>query len=393
MKRKILFLDQFGSLWGGQTVLMDTLAVLDSTQFEATVALAGEGGFRRWLLASGIPVIDLPLGNYHSGSKTFWDIARFGPRTFLCFLFLASLVARRRFDLVFANGPRTFACAALLGFVTRRPVFWHLHNVFTSQVVAKGLSVLALGTTRIITCSKSAAAPLLRHRPDLGSKVCLIPNSVPDWQEPDPGWDVVAWRRTFGLEDAFLSFGIVGRITPFKGQTEFIEAAQLVCQHTDKVRFFIVGSPAPDDPRDGAYYRQLRAQVENSGLQGKVVLIDHQEEIRRYFSLLDVVVSASASQALEALPRVLLEAMYLGKPVIAPALGGVSEIVTDGSTGLLVKTAEPHQLAEKMLEFVHHPEKLELLGRAAKDDVTTRFSREAFKRAMSNALTDCFKSQ
>src|SRR5690242_6589921 len=105
MRKKILFLDQFGSLGGGQRVLMDTLAVLDASQFEVTVALTGDGSFRQLLLASGISVIDLPLGNYHSGRKTLWDFVQFGPRTLLCSLSLTALVVRNRFDLIFANGP------------------------------------------------------------------------------------------------------------------------------------------------------------------------------------------------------------------------------------------------------------------------------------------------
>ncbi len=390
MRKKILFLDQFGSLGGGQRVLMDTLAVLDASQFDATVALAGEGDFKRLLLASGIPVIDLPLGNYHSGSKTLWDMVRFGPRTLLCSLSLTGTVLRNRFDLIFANGPRTFACAAALGFLTRRPVFWHLHNVFSSQTVAKALSVLALGVTRIITCSKSAAAPLLKYRPDLQSKTWLIPNPVPDWQEPDSHWDAARWRQSSGLEDDSLSFGVVGRITPFKGQAEFIEAARLVCQYTEKVKFFIVGSPAPDDPQDAVYYERLKAQVENSRLQSHVFFVDFQDEIQRFYSLIDVVVLASQGE--EASPRTLIEAMYLGKPIIAPFQGGIPEIVADGKTGLLVGTADSHLLSDRMLKLIHNSEKRRLLGEAARHDVMTRFSRVAFKQAMSNALSDCFKS-
>ena len=375
MRRRLLFLDQFGTVGGAQQVLLETLGVLDPSEFEATVALNGPGNLKRLLLCRGTPVIDLPLGNYHSGQKTIGDIARFGPRTVLCSLFLASTILKGHFELIFANGPRTFACAALAGRLTKRPVIWHLHNVLSSEAAAKGLAFLASWVSQIIVCSKSAAAPLLKHRPGLQSKIRLIHNSVPDWQHTAHEWDTESWRRSFGLDKGFVSFGILGRVTPFKGQAQFIEAARLVFQHSLKVRFFVIGSPAPDCQEDQAYYEELRAQVENSTLRSQVLFIEHQAEIRRYYSLLDVVVLASQGE--EALPRTLLEAMYLGKPVVAPSQKGVREILRDGETGLLAETAEPRLLAGRMIELLNDPGKRQILGTAAKKDVIARFSRGA----------------
>jgi glycosyltransferase involved in cell wall biosynthesis len=391
MRSKILFLDQFGTVGGGQQVLLETLGVVDPGKFEATVALNGPGNLKRLLRGGGTPVIDLPLGNYHSGHKTIGDIARFGPRTVFCSLFLASTIVKGHFELIFANGPRTFACAALAGRLTKRPVIWHLHNVLSSEAAAKGLSFLASWVSQIIVCSKSAAASLLKYRPSLQSKIRVIYNSVPDWRHTEHEWDTEAWRRSFGLDKGFVSFGILGRVTPFKGQVQFIEAARLVLQHSLKARFFVVGSPAPDCPEDQAYYDELRIQVENSTMRSQVLFIEHQDEIHRYYSLIDVVVLASQGE--EASPRTIVEAMYLGKPVVAPSQEGVREILRDGDTGFLVETAEPRLLADRMLELLNEPGKRQILGTAAKEDVIARFSRGAFQREMRKALTDCFESQ
>lgn len=391
MRRRLLFLDQFGTVGGAQQVLLETLGVLDPTEFEATVALNGPGNLRRLLRCRGIPVIDLPLGNYHSGHKTIGDIARFGPRTVLCSLFLASSLVRDHFELIFANGPRTFACAVLAGRVTKRPVIWHLHNVLSSEAAAKGLAFLASWVSQIIVCSKSAAAPLVKYRPSLHSKIRLIHNAVPDWQPTAHKRDTETWRHSFGLDKGFVSFGILGRVTPFKGQAQFIEAARLVLQHSPKVRFFVVGSPAPDCPEDQAYYEGMRAQVENSTMRSQVLFLEHQDEICRYYSLIDVVVLASQGE--EALPRTIVEAMYLGKPIVAPGQKGMCEILRDGDTGLLAETAKPRLLADKMIELLNDPARRQILGTAAQKDVMARFSRGAFQREMRKALTDCFESQ
>jgi len=388
MRKKILFLDQFGTLGGGQQVLLDTLSTLDTAQFDPTVALNGDGPFRKLLLSRKTRVIDLPLGNYHSRRKTIGDVARFGQRTLRCSLYLASTVLRNHFDLIFANGPRTFACGALAGRLTGRPVIWHLHNVLSSET-AKALSLMAPWVNRVIACSRAAAEPLIKHRPGLRSRIQLIRNPVPDWQEIEQ--TAVTLRGRFAPEEGVVFFGVLGRVTPFKGQAQFIKAAQIVLQHSRKVRFLVIGSPAPDDKEDQGYYRELRNQVEKSRIESYVHFIEHENEVQRCYALLDAVVMAS--QGNEASPRTLIEAMYLGKPVLAPSQGGIPEILRDDETGLLMESAEPDVLAGRMLELLNDSARRQILGNAAKKDVRARFSRNLFQQEMNKALSVCIESQ
>jgi len=386
MRRKILFLDQFGSKGGGQQVLLDTLGALNPEQFDPTVALNGDGAFRTFLQSRGTQVIDLPLGSYHSRRKTMGDMARFGQRTVRCSLRLASSIVRNHFDLVFANGPRTFACGALAGRLTGRPVIWHLHNVLPSKMAA-ALSLMTPWVSQLIACSRAAAEPLLERRSSLQSKIRLIHNPVPDWPEtPQSGRAVT---NLSGHGEGVVSFGLLGRVTPFKGQAQFVQAAHLVLQRSKKVRFFIIGSPAPDDAEDSVYFLELKAHVKSSGIASHVHLVDEVTDVRSYYSLLDIVVLAS--QGKEAAPRTLIEAMYLGKPVIAPSHGGISEIVRDGETGLLLPSAEPPLLADRMLELLNDPARRSVLGAAAKKDVIARFSRNVFRRKMNKVLNNCFE--
>src|SRR5690242_11735269 len=125
MSYKLLFLDQFGYLGGGQRVLLETLNSLDRARYQRIVALGTDGDFRARLLADGIPVRDLPLGSYHSTKKTPLDRVRFFFRSLYCALVLSWWVVRHRPNLLFANGPRTFICVTLAGCLTRRPVIWH----------------------------------------------------------------------------------------------------------------------------------------------------------------------------------------------------------------------------------------------------------------------------
>src|SRR5688572_28654985 len=184
MTYKLLFLDQFGYLGGGQRVLLQTLNSLDRAHYQTMVALGKRGDFRERLLNKGVPVMDLPLGHYHSGEKTLPDQIRFLFRSLYCALVLVGWVFRHQPSLLFANGPRTFICAAIAGCVTGRPVIWHLHNVLPKGVELSLLVFFSRWVHTIVVCSQAVAQPLLERKASLKQKVRLIYNPVPDLNQP-----------------------------------------------------------------------------------------------------------------------------------------------------------------------------------------------------------------
>src|SRR5688572_11747615 len=153
MSYKLLFLDQFGTLGGGQRVLLETLKSLDRAQYQTMVALGTTGDFKQRLLDDGIPVMDLPLGNYQSRKKTLLDMVRFFFRSLYCALVLTRWVFRHQPNLLFANGPRTFICVTLAGWLTHRPVVWHLHNVLPRGAELSLLAVFSRWVHTIVACS------------------------------------------------------------------------------------------------------------------------------------------------------------------------------------------------------------------------------------------------
>jgi glycosyltransferase involved in cell wall biosynthesis len=389
MSYKLLFLDQFGTLGGGQRVLLETLNSLDRAQYQAIVALGTRGDFREKLLNEGIPVMDLPLGSYHSGKKTPLDMVRFFFRSMYCALVLTGWVFRHRPNLLFANGPRTFICVTLAGWLTCRPVIWHLHNVLSQGVELSLLAVFSRWVHTIVVCSQASAQPLLERRPGLQSKIRLIYNPVPRLKQPTAG-DVDNLRKSFGVQPEDVCIGIFGRVTPFKGQWHFLQAAQLVLQQTRGARFFVVGSPAADKT-DHEYYSQLRLTAEQSEMKNLVFFIEHQREVERYLAMMDVVVVAS--QGPEALPQTVIEAMSLGKAVIAPASGGIVEILEDGKTGLFAEVNEPNKLAATMLKLIHDPEIRKSLACTAQERISRYDSRERFAEAIQSTLKSCLAQE
>jgi glycosyltransferase involved in cell wall biosynthesis len=389
MTHKLLFLDQFGTLGGGQRVLLETLKSLDRAQYQPIVALGTHGDFRERLLDESIPVMDLPLGSYHSRKKTFLDMVRFFFRSLYCASVLTGWVLRRRPSLLFANGPRTFVCATLAGWLTRRPVIWHLHNVLPQGVELSLLTVFSRWVHTIIVCSHAAAQPLLERSPGLHSKIRLIYNPVPSLKQSTLG-DVDRLRESFGVQPEQVCIGILGRVTPFKGQWHFLQAARLVLQQTQKACFFVIGSPA-EDKSDQEYYGQLRLTVDQAGMRNSVFFVGHQREVDSFIAMMDVVVLAS--QGPEALPQTIIEAMSMGKAVIAPPSGGIVEIVEDGTTGLFAKVDEPERLAAAMLKLIREPDILKSLGSSAQERISRHDSRQKFAEAIQSTLKSCLAQE
>src|SRR6185436_10650083 len=123
----------------------------------------------------------------------------------------------------------------------------------------------------IVVCSLAAAERLLQRKPSLQPKVRLIYNSVPRLKQPtiDEVYDL---RKSFCVRPEVVCIGILGRVTPFKGQWYFLQAARLVLQQTQEAHFFVIGSPAADRT-DQEYYRKLQLTVEQSGRKNSVCFI------------------------------------------------------------------------------------------------------------------------
>ena len=386
MGQKILFLDQFGNLGGGQRVLLNVLESLRSSGIEVSVALNGTGDFFKALTASGLTVTNLPLGGLRSGRKTVKDIFLFVVRTFYCSVLIIRSVLKENFALLYANGTRTFFCAAIAGRITGRPVIWHLHNVFASGKELRSLIFFSKWVSQIIVCSEAASTPLVKARPGLSSRIQVLYNPIP--------YEGICLNRQRALESLgkpaldpeFVSFGVLGRITPFKGQLEFVQAAKIALEEFPRVYFWVVGNPAPGCHEDLDYQNQVEGLVKSADIDSSVFLIPHCSDIERVYAVLDVVVLAS--QGPEALPMTLVEAMSLGKAIISPAQGGVKEMLEDEKTALLVDRARSSAIADKMLELIRNPEKRRSLGENARTRAKVQFSRERFGREIQTIVSE-----
>jgi glycosyltransferase involved in cell wall biosynthesis len=161
-----------------------------------------------------------------------------------------------------------------------------------------------------------------------------------------------------------------GRLTRLKGQDVFIRA--LANLKHDNYQAVIVGD-MEDNP---SFARELSDLIASLGLEKKIFMVGHCDDMPAALMIADIVVSASSNEP-EAFGRTTIEAMAMGKPVIATAHGGSLETVSPGRTGWLVAPGDAHELARALDEALTSPEIMKSYGLAGRDAVNSTFSMDS----------------
>jgi glycosyltransferase involved in cell wall biosynthesis len=170
--------------------------------------------------------------------------------------------------------------------------------------------------------------------------------------------------------------GIIGRIAPEKGQTEFLRAAALLVERGSQARFVVCGAPLFGDR---AYYKEVLRLA--AGLP--VEFLDWQDDIASVMRDLDVLVIPSKQ---EGMPRVLLEAFSAGVPVVAFPVGGIPEVIEDGVTGFLARK----ELAQTLQEVLKSdPQMLRGIARNARREWERRYTVGVYRERIMNLMEQC----
>ncbi len=201
------------------------------------------------------------------------------------------------------------------------------------------------------------------HRSTLGAPAAgtsrRVRRVIPDSVEPSP------YSRTpEAPATPAPTFGIVGRIAPWKGQDLFVRAFAAAFPDPGAERAVIVGAPLFGEE---ACERDLRALIARLGLAERVQLRGFREDVWSELARIDVLVHASTIP--EPFGQVVLEGMAASLPVIAPDEGGPAEVIVNGETGRLFAARSVDALAAAMRALSADPQAREQLGSAARRSI------------------------
>ena len=172
-----------------------------------------------------------------------------------------------------------------------------------------------------------------------GAKVRVLINGV-DVHEFRPHEGREALRNRYGYGATDVVVGTVGRLDPVKNHVGLLEALRSLSRNAPNVRVVIVG--------DGPERVRLQELIQEYGVSGTTQLLGHRTDIPALLSLFDVFVLPSLG---EGMCNTVLEAMAVGLPVVATAVGGNPELVVPGHTGMLVPVHDADALAQAIRAY------------------------------------------
>ena len=170
-------------------------------------------------------------------------------------------------------------------------------------------------------------------------------------------------REELGLTASVPLVMVLSRLNRMKGIEYFLDAASIVAAKLPETRFLIVG--------DGGIRQELESRATCLGLAGKIVFTGFRTDVPRILSEVSLSVLPSLS---EGLSNTLLESMAWGVPVVATRVGGNTEIIEDGVSGLIVPPRNSAMLANAMTTLLKNPALASSFGVAGKRRIAEVFS-------------------
>lgn len=285
-------------------------------------------------------------------------------------LALAREFRRRRIDLVHCSDLLAAYHAGLAARLARVPVICHVRCDYSGisrrdQIILRTVNQFVFVSRHTMDTfpyrGGARRGTVLYDGIELDTTA--VPSSVPE--------DV---RAEFGLPPESVVIGMVARLAPIKDYRTLIGAASRVIPRFPGTRFLIVGDTAGADT-----YRRHFAEVQDmlraAGVASHFVFSGFRDDVARLVGAMDIVTLVTHS---EGLPLVLLEAMAQEKPVVATAVGGIPEIVSEGRTGLLHGHEDAGGLADAFVSLLGDPARRRQLGAAGRAYVEANFRNERF---------------
>jgi glycosyltransferase involved in cell wall biosynthesis len=285
---------------------------------------------------------------------------------------LSRFLRSRKADVLVTHGYK----ANLVGyFATRRsgvlqlPMVrgytWENHKIRVYEAIDRRL----LRRFHDVLCVSGRTRELLVGFGVTKARIHVLHNAV----DPNPTVVRADLHRLFGFPSGDPVVVSAGRLSPEKGHVLLVEALAILNRSGKRCPRCVILGSGPEESR-------LRNKIAKLGLADRVILGGFREDVIPYLAAADVVVNPSFT---EGLPNVVLEAMSLGRAVVATDVGGVVELIAPGRTGWLVPAGDAPALAIAIEEVLTDSASAIRVGEAARSSIQRGFS---FSRQVAEFL-------
>ncbi len=396
-KYNILYLDSGSGIGGGQRSLLLLLKMLDKQRWTPYVGCLGESPLAAEVTKTDAHVVPLSLPEAHNKTD---KVRRFTLRDLFndfkqlrVILQLHQTVKQHTISLIHANSLSVALLGGIVAKLNRIPILMHKRYATSYGILDKICEKLL---HRVILVSEATRWDFASE-----SKQTLIYNGVDlaafqasQAEVETLRSELLSENNMVGNSDEESSLpivvGVVTRITPEKGIHYLVRAMEAlkktVSHNSPNIKLLIVGGPYFQKDRE--YMASLKQEVSDLGVEDSVIFTGFLSDTRVVTSLLDIVLVPSIIP--EACPRTIIEAMAVGKPVIATPLGGSKELVTS-ETGILVPPENAEAMASAIAKLATNREQLSKMGKAARQRAEQLFSSEKNTALTESVYTELLR--
>lgn len=369
-RRRVLYVQPNNEVGGSDIALLRTLAVLDQQRFAPLVALPGDGPLTAMLRAAGAEVHFLPMVQLRT-VPSFRYQARYLAGFVPSVRDLAAFIRAHDVDLVHSNSLFVLYGAWAARLAGRRHL-WHVREIPPNVPVARQLYArMVLALSDVVVVMNNAMLHGLFGEGPAPRKVVFMADGI-DGTRWHPGVAGTRIRAALGFAPDTPVVGFVARLDPWKGLEVFLRAARIVADQVPAAQFVVSGD-APDGFE--GYRDAMKALAVSLGIAQRVHFLgwryrlDDMPEVMASFDVL-----CHTPLKPEPYGLVVLEAMAVGRPVVAPQAGGPADFVLPGETGYLAPIADAAGFAGHVVELLRDPALRAHLGHAASRRIVEHYS-------------------
>ena len=398
MKKKILILDT-GKEWGGGTnSLLELLKRIDKSKYHFTALFYNnykkgyESDIKTEIEKLGVEFLILEQRKQPVIVKIAKELSRLTfffsrqLKRYSVFLIdyhfrikqnaekISELLKNLRIDLLYMNNqPSSNLEGIIASKITGIPALQH--SRIETTLNSFEIKAVNLWLKKMICVSEGVKNSFIRQGVDK-SKCVIVYNGIAIETVPKASRQDI--RKTWGISDKDILIGTVGSLIKRKRIMDLIEATAIVAKRSEHpIKCMIIGK--------GPEKENLMTKVKERNLDSRIIFTDFQSDAISHINALDIFAMPSEN---EGLPRVILEAMLLGKPVIASDITGPSELVIDGETGFLVPAGQTERFADAMLRLIKNAEMRKQMGEKAKERIIRNFPIEKYVNDVENVFAE-----
>jgi glycosyltransferase involved in cell wall biosynthesis len=384
----VLYFSSASHVQGGAVQLMfRTARWLNKQGGLPIVVLPREGGIIEWYAKEGIDVHVIPFVELHRRWSLFY-LFRYLLSTVSIIIKLVTLMKQQRVDIVHVN-EITYFPGLIAGRIAGTKTVCHVRVILEKSIwVRRALSRVAQRFSDRILCESEAVRAWMFPAGASGIRTLYPPGPDPGRFDPEVIGDGATTRQQWGIASDTFVVGLVSKFTPSKGHLALVEAARMIrtIDPDANITYLLVGGEVTGHED---YFTEVCNRIDQYGLKDSCILTGSRNDVPELVSACDVM--AHLPQHEDPCPGVVLEAMAMGKPIVAFASGGVPEQFENGRSGILLGKNNVDALVETLLTLVGDETLRLRMGKNARRFLPSRFSEESFFSELSGVYTELLR--